>query len=478
MSIAKNQRDNKRQMGQFLTPPMLANSIVKNIKFKTHQKILEPSMGDGSFIIPLIKKFMALYTGDTHTKLALVLKNNIYGIEIDPILYFNCLQNIKKEWGGLPNKHNFICDDFLLYDFCNDKGLPIQFDYIIGNPPFGGTINLKYQDIIDKQFGVRNGIKIKKETYSFFIVKSMEILNKKGKLNFICSDTFLTIKTMKGLRVFLMNQAEVQVDKISFFSKEITQNTVLLKCNKSKPASSRNIVINKKIISKDNIIATPNYSWCINKEIVKYFQGPKIGDFMTATSGMTVGCNEFFIRKIIEGKIIETKNFSFYQKPITLKEELEKARGGQLSKTTQQKIIGQEKRGETIRDLKITQRKKAKKLQIPHPDYCYYNKASKKIIYTSPTHVVFWRNQGEAVYTYKKNGNWYLRGIGGKKYFFQEGITWNLIASRLRLRYLPVNYVLDSGAPCAFLKPNIDKKELFFILAWGLSNLCTHILKK
>ena len=45
------------------------------------------------------------------------------------------------------------------------------------------------------------------------------------------------------------------------------------------------------------------------------------------------------------------------------------------------------------------------------------------------------------------------------------------------MRYLPVNYVLDSGAPCAFLKPNIKREELFFILAWGLSNLCTHILK-
>ena len=389
-------------MGQFLTPPILADSIVETIKFEPNQKILEPSMGDGSFIIPLIKKFMKLYTGNTQKKLALALKNNIYGIEIDSILYENCLKNIKKEWGFLPDKHNFKHKDFLLYNLLDNKGKPIQFDYIIGNPPFGGTINPKYQDTLDKQLGFRNGIKIKKETYSFFIVKSMEILNKKGKLNFICSDTFLTIKTMKGLRLFLMNQAKIQVDNISFFSKEVTQNTVLLKCDKSKSVSSRNIIINKKFISKDNIITTPNYSWCINKEIVKYFQGPKIGDFMIATSGMTVGCNEFFIRKIIEGKIIETKNFKFYQKPITLKEELEKARGGQLSKITQQKIIGQEKKGETRRDLKITEIKTPKTIKIPHPDYCYYNKASKKIIYASPENVVFWQNQGEAVYTFKK----------------------------------------------------------------------------
>ena len=77
----------------------------------------------------------------------------------------------------------------------------------------------------------------------------------------------------------------------------------------------------------------------------------------------------------------------------------------------------------------------------------------------------------------KKNGNWYLNGTGGKKYFFCEGITWNLISSRLHLRYLPSGYVLDNGAPCALLNPCVDKDEMFFILAWGLSDLCNKILK-
>ena len=44
-------------------------------------------------------------------------------------------------------------------------------------------------------------------------------------------------------------------------------------------------------------------------------------------------------------------------------------------------------------------------------------------------------------------------------------------------RWLPAGYVLDSGAPCAFLRPGIAKNEMFFILAWTLSDLCTKILK-
>ena len=64
------------------------------------------------------------------------------------------------------------------------------------------------------------------------------------------------------------------------------------------------------------------------------------------------------------------------------------------------------------------------------------------------------------------------------KYFGREGLTWALIASRLYMRYLPAGYILDSGAPCAFLRPGVDHDELFFILGWSLTDLCNTILKE
>ena len=99
------------------------------------------------------------------------------------------------------------------------------------------------------------------------------------------------------------------------------------------------------------------------------------------------------------------------------------------------------------------------------------------MVYVAPAHVIFWRDDGEAVYTYKNSGNWYLRGVGGKQYFFREGLTWNLVSLRLTPRWLPAGYVLDSGAPCAFLRPRVAAREMFFILGWALSDLCNDILK-
>lgn len=478
MSIAKGKRQMKRQMGQFLTPRPLACTLVEKIDLRPEHKVLEPSMGDGSFVLPLIARFMQFYCGSTREKLAQTLKNNIYGVELDEDLYAQCLRNIENEWGKVPEDHNFVRGDFLLSDLRDSQGCLIKFDRIVGNPPFGGTINFAYQDALDKQLGFRGGLKIKKETYSFFIVKSMDILDAHGQLSFICSDTFLTIKTMKGLRTFLMSQGDVCVDNLSFFSSEVSQNTVVLRCDKS--ALSRRVFVNGKNIPCSDIVVTPNYSWKIESNMTKYFQGAKIGDFMTATSGMTVGRNEYFVRDIIDGEITETSDFSFYQKQVTLDNAIARSRTGNLSDSVRRKIMRQESCGETVRDLHISPKQNPEKIKIPHPDYCYYNKASKAskgIAYMPPAHVIFWRDEGDAVYTYKKNGNWYLKGIGGKKYFFREGITWNLVSSRLCPRYLPAGYVLDSGAPCAFLAPGIDKQEMFFIIAWALSDLCNHILK-
>ena len=63
-------------------------------------------------------------------------------------------------------------------------------------------------------------------------------------------------------------------------------------------------------------------------------------------------------------------------------------------------------------------------------------------------------------------------------FFLREGLTWQLIASRINMRYLPPGYILDSGAPCAFLRPGVEQDELWFVLGWCLTETCTKILKQ
>lgn len=43
--------------------------------------------------------------------------------------------------------------------------------------------------------------------------------------------------------------------------------------------------------------------------------------------------------------------------------------------------------------------------------------------------------------------------------------------------YLPLGYILDSGAPCAFTRDGVGRSELFFVIGWLLSSLANHVLK-
>lgn len=485
MSVAKDQRAPKRQLGQFLTPRSLARQLVDTLNLSVNDRVLEPSMGDGAFIIPLIEKFMPLYTGSVEERLALILQRNIYGVELDEDLFARCLANIRERWGVLPPHHNLVRNDFFREHFLT-TGYPVAatngafgvslFTRIVGNPPFGGTLDPAIQDELDRVYGFRNGEKIKKETYSFFIVKSLDMLAKDGTLLFICSDTFLTINTMRGLRRLLMNHGEVEIETLTQFSDETNHPMVVLRFVKR--GCTDRVIVDGEQKLRHQIELTDNFSWRITDDHARYFDGPKLGDYMIASSGMTVGKNEYFVRKIENGMILEPYEFEFFDDPITLERERERARLGKLSTSQIEKIKRQAAAGLTRRNVRVVRRAQPVRIAIPHPDYRYYNKGTNAIVYCDPTHVIYWRDNGDAVLTFKKNGNWYLHGVGGHPYFGREGLTWQLIAQNLHMRYLPEGYILDSGAPCAFLRAGIEHDELYFILGWALTDLCNRLLKE
>jgi tRNA1(Val) A37 N6-methylase TrmN6 len=466
MSETKSKRIRKKQLGQFMTPIEKCQYILSNYKFTITDKILEPSFGCGNFIITLIDKFLPLYEGTIEEKIKKILNINIWGVEYDSELYQSCINKIKSKWGFIPETHNLVLSDYLLYNNAE------KFNYIIGNPPFGGTINPGYSDEMDKKFGMRNGYKIKKETYSFFIIKSIESLDTNGKLIFISSDTFLTIKTMVGLRMYLYNSGLNSIELLQDFSDETKYPMVVLLHHKSN--SKDYIIVDNVKISYKDMCLTENFSWNIKNEFICYFNGETLGKYITATGGLTIGKNELFLREInSDNTIVEEYEFEYFNDIVTLEGEISKSKNGNISA----KRITSIENGEIRRNVKITKRKYPIHISLPDKNYCYYNKSSSDILWANPKTVVYWKDDGDAVITFKKNGNWYLHGVGSKTFFKKEGITWQLISSSIKPRYLPTGYIIDPSSPLAVLKDGINNNELFFIIGWLLTDKCNKILK-
>ena len=481
MSQSKRHRAMKRQTGQYMTPQWLARDIVAGVPLEDCRRILEPSCGDGAFLSAIADRLTASETTQSGQGVELL------GIEIDPelaaksdrILAGKSLQ-FPDAWRGEVRQADFFRE--YLSGIVNGMvaapgGLQAEsFDLIIGNPPFGGTLDPAIEDTLDRILGKRLGRKIKKETYAFFIVAALDLLRPGGRLVFVCSNTLLTIPTMAGLRQLIMEQGAVTLTDIQQFSAETDYPTLTL--NFQKGVNRGVVVHNARTLARQIIKSTPHLSWGITEELAKFFSGPLLGDYFVASSGMTTGKNRLFVRRVDEQqRIVEPYRFEFYDAPVTLDYELERARLGKLSPKRRAMLKDAEARGATERRVRVLPRENPVVIPLPDARYRPYNIGNSRLVFSPPTHYIFWENDGDAVLTYKKTGNWYLRGVGGQPYFGKEGLTWHLVAARFIARYIPEGYALDSGAPCAFLREGIDREELFFTLGWLLSPLANRILK-
>ncbi|AFD08700.1 HsdM family class I SAM-dependent methyltransferase [Solitalea canadensis] len=173
--LFKTDPELKKRTGTYYTPPSLVEFIL-NEKLPTGKdeknysiKILDPSCGSGIFLVESFKRLVKRYENQhkekltDFVKLKKLLTDNIFGIELHPqaikvaafSLYLALLDNLspKTIWQNknhrLPNLINNPNDKSLSAEgknlFCRDTILEnkeienIEFDLVVGNPPFGTT---------------------------------------------------------------------------------------------------------------------------------------------------------------------------------------------------------------------------------------------------------------------------------------------------------------------------------------------------
>lgn len=141
----------------FYTKPSVVRQIVDslpNFSDKKTLRILEPSVGSGCFVFPLIKKY-----GGSHKVVI-----DVFDINKDAL---KVLQSILTVSGFEKKvKINFFNEDFLL------EKINSRYDLVVGNPPFGKITKSK---ISMESYTNNSRNKKTKNIYVFFLEKAIDL---------------------------------------------------------------------------------------------------------------------------------------------------------------------------------------------------------------------------------------------------------------------------------------------------------------
>ena len=331
------------------------------------------------------------------------------------------------------------------------------------------------EDDLDRRFGRHRGHKLKKETTRSSSPRPFAELVLRRAAAFICSDTFLTIKTMRGLRELLLDAGEVSVTDLPDSFDETSQPMVVLDLVAGEHAE--HAVIRGARVSRPGWRRHRTSHGGCGRSTPPTSTAPRSAP--PCGHRRDDDRQERLVRAVIEpdGTIEEPYDSSSSTARSHSRASLRGRAWASSHPSCGRALSNGNGEARPARRPGPRSRDAGAHRASPTPTTAPTTRPSWRI-YSSPPTSSYWRDAGDAVVTFKRDGPWYLHGVGGRPWFGREGITWQLVAPRINARYLPPGFILDSGAPCAFLKEGVPRRELFVVLGWLQTALATRLLKQ
>jgi adenine-specific DNA-methyltransferase len=201
-----------KTLGQVFTPTWIVSEILNLVGYNDdtilNKYILEPSCGDGVFLLEIVERYIDIAIKNNFDEKDIIsnLEKYIYGVEIDTIEYQKSIQNLNNLVEKLFSKKvkiNWNIFNKNTLDFYkNYNGF---FDFIVGNPPYIRIHNL---DLETKNYLKQNFIFSEGtiDIYLSFIEMSFKMANKSGNIGFITPNSYLHNSSYKLFREFIKKE--------------------------------------------------------------------------------------------------------------------------------------------------------------------------------------------------------------------------------------------------------------------------------
>ncbi len=223
----------RKILGEFYTPQPVVKDILNAIKYVYQKniedkKIIDISCGSGSFLIHaikiLIERFLKIFgkknlfeLSESEAKsIVIIVKNSIFGVDINPIACILCQINIHFKLFNIlkvikNSEYNFQLPQF---NIRNENALLLnekeKYDFVIGNPPYlfiRDIPNEQKKAIEEGNFVTNKG---QYDYYQLFIEIGIRLLNMNGKLGYIVPDSILALSNRNIIRKFIYDTTKIK----------------------------------------------------------------------------------------------------------------------------------------------------------------------------------------------------------------------------------------------------------------------------
>ena len=231
MSSILKTGENKNKCQKF-TPQTLVKTMLDLVNYNANlmgKTILENSFGTGNILKEIVVRYIesALELGCAVCDIAAGLSKDIYGVELDKSLYDGCIIELNKilDTYGIPTVEWKLFNSNAL-----SLKLDIDFDFIIGNPPY---ISYKAMDKNSRKHLKKNfdSCAVGKFDYCYaFIELGVKRLKSNGKLVQLIPNNIYKNVFAKNLRELLSDHISIIFDypNQKLFDKALTSVSIFV----------------------------------------------------------------------------------------------------------------------------------------------------------------------------------------------------------------------------------------------------------
>lgn len=330
MFSGKKTADKDKLRGGYYTPSLLSSYLCEWAIRNPSDRILEPSCGDGNFILSAISVLNGLASSSQNSK--------ITAVELIAEEITKAKDRVRERHPSYQGQISWVNNDFFDFYGKETKG---SYDVVIGNPPF---IRFQHFDDDSREIAFSH---LKNAHYrptklanawAAFVQLSIELLAPAGRLAMVIPAELLQVKYAKELRERITQSFEhvilVSFKKLVF--KDIQQEVVLLLAEGKREKSQQHFDIHTVEIEDENELSTTLLDKKIKHEPAKHTSKDvkwtslflsqsefsvvervihtdglkRLGEFANVDVGIVTGRNKFFVTDKETSNNYELKNFS------------------------------------------------------------------------------------------------------------------------------------------------------------------------